>query len=238
MPATSRFTVICSASARTLHTCASPILPHACAHTHPPTCLSICPTCLLMRPTLVHDAATSLINDAATSLIHDAATSLIHDAATSLIHDAATSLIHDAATSLIHDAATSLIHDAATSLIHDAATSLIHDAATSLIHDAATSLIHDAATSLIHEAATSFIHDAATSLTQGKNCTFISSKIKTGDISFAGQNVGKLFVDFGGDDANISLADFQTNWKIVAQAANSRADKQSIWDVIPALEYP
>lgn len=92
------------------------------------------------------------------------------------------------------------------------------------------------------DAATLLIHDAATSLIQGDNCTFISAKVKTGDISFTGVDVNKLFAEMSGSQAgdteNISLADFQTGWKSAAESANSRADRQMLWDSIPALEYP
>ena len=96
----------------------------------------------------------------------------------------------------------------------------------------------DAAASPIHDAANSLTHVAATSLIQGDNCTFISAKIKTGDIAFTGVDVQQLYTDLSNSTDNISLADFQDGWKNVAAAVSSRADRQMVYDMIPALEYP
>ena len=96
----------------------------------------------------------------------------------------------------------------------------------------------DAAASPIHDAANSLTHVAATSLIQGDNCTFISAKIKTGDISFTGVDINKLYAEMSGSTENISLADFQERWKNVAGSANDRALMKMVYDSIPALEYP
>ena len=100
------------------------------------------------------------------------------------------------------------------------------------------SLIHDAATLLIHDAATSLIHDAATSLIQGNNCTLLSSKVKSGDISFTGKDINQLNAELHGVGENVSLADFQEVWKNNASYATNRADMQKYWDSIPALVFP